>query len=70
MEKELIRIAKALEGIEKELHQLNKKMEPIRLNPEELADSISSQMSRQIQESTEIYRFSKNNSACGINYIL
>lgn len=50
MEKELIRIAKALEGIEKELHQLNKKMEPQRLNPEELADAISSQMARQIQE--------------------
>lgn len=50
MEKELIMIAKALEGIKKELHQINEKMEPKRIDPEKLADAISSQMARQIQE--------------------
>lgn len=44
MEKELMRIAKALEGIEKELHQLNKKMEPKGQNIEELSMEIENRL--------------------------
>lgn len=49
MEKELMRIAKALEGIEKELHQLNKKMEPKGQNIEELSLAVENRLLSSIE---------------------
>jgi len=51
MKKELIRIAKALEGIEKELHQLNKKMEPKGQNIEELSLAVENRLLHSLETS-------------------